>query len=144
MGTAGMVLKRPLPCSSRVVPGGAPLGFSGVFSRIGASVRSAHCCSEVEGWRPSTTSLIAESAMADSGAEGRALLSELLGAISANYSPLIIRDARIGSKEADFGGRSLTFADSLLRCRSFADGLGGGMGSDQQLAGVEEREAFAL
>src|SRR5271169_4884404 len=47
-----MVVKRALPCSSRLTPVGAPIGFSGDFSSDGARVFSAHCCSDAEGWRP--------------------------------------------------------------------------------------------
>ena len=41
-----------VPCSSRLMPVGAPIGFSGAFSSVGASVFSAHCFSDSEGWRP--------------------------------------------------------------------------------------------
>src|ERR1700677_3506822 len=57
-----MVLKRALPCASRLVPVGAPIGFSGAFSSVGANVCSAHACSEAAGWRASKTSAIGRSA----------------------------------------------------------------------------------
>src|SRR5208283_5590554 len=57
-----MVLKRAWPCSSRLVPVGAPIGFSGDFSSVGASVFSAHSFSDDAGWRSSKTSEIGVSA----------------------------------------------------------------------------------
>src|SRR5713101_7822353 len=57
-----MVVKRAWPCSSRLMPVGAPIGFSGAFSRVGAKVFSAHAFSATEGWRPSKTSAIGLSA----------------------------------------------------------------------------------
>src|ERR1035441_2721680 len=57
-----MVLKRACPCSSRFVPVEAPIGFSGAFSRVGASVFSAHAFSEAAGWRLSNRSEIGLSA----------------------------------------------------------------------------------
>src|SRR5579859_2136966 len=56
MGTPEMVVKRAWPCSSRFTPVGAPIGFSGAFSSVGASVFSAHFFSASEGWRFSNTS----------------------------------------------------------------------------------------
>src|SRR5260370_23700515 len=56
MGTPETVVKRARPCSSTFTPLGAPIGFSGDFSRAGSSVFSAHCFSDSEGWRFSTTS----------------------------------------------------------------------------------------
>src|SRR5258708_16102449 len=58
MGTPEMVVKRARPCSSRLMPVGAPIGFSGAFSRVGAKVFSAHAISATERWRPSKTSAI--------------------------------------------------------------------------------------
>src|SRR5260370_39631031 len=51
-----MVVKRARPCSWRLTPVGGPIGFSGVFSRVGSRVFSAHCFSATEGWRFSNTS----------------------------------------------------------------------------------------
>src|SRR5271167_1779161 len=62
MGTPEIVVKRALPCSSRFTPVGAPIGCSGDFSRVGASVFSAHCFSAAEGWRFSKTSAMGLSA----------------------------------------------------------------------------------
>src|SRR5579863_9927021 len=55
-GTPEIVVKRARPCSSRLTPVGAPIGFSGDFSSVGASVSSAHFFSCAEGWRFSKTS----------------------------------------------------------------------------------------
>src|SRR5208282_3324424 len=57
-----MLLKRAWPCASRFVPVGAPIGFSGALSSVGASVFSAHSFSDGAGWRPSKTSEIGLSA----------------------------------------------------------------------------------
>src|SRR5208283_1199864 len=62
MGVFEMVLKRAWPWSSTLVPVGAPIGLSGAFSSVGASVFSAHSFSDAAGWRPSKTSLIGLSA----------------------------------------------------------------------------------
>src|SRR6266446_1898513 len=62
MGTPEIVVKRAFPCSSRFVPVGAPIGFSGVFSSVGASVFSAQSFSAAVGCRPSKTSAIGLSA----------------------------------------------------------------------------------
>src|SRR6202049_328513 len=51
-----MVVKRARPCSSRLMPVGAPIGFSGAFCRVGARVFSAHFFSATPGWRFSKTS----------------------------------------------------------------------------------------
>src|SRR5271166_2440500 len=51
MGTPEIVVKRAWPCSSRLVPVGAPMGRSGDFSSVGASVFSAQFFSASEGWR---------------------------------------------------------------------------------------------
>jgi len=40
-GAFEIVLNRAWPCSSRLVPVAAPIGFSGDFSSVGASVFSA-------------------------------------------------------------------------------------------------------
>src|SRR5277367_7006779 len=56
MGKPEIVVKRAWPCSSRFTPLGAPIGRSGDFSSVGASVFSAHCCSSSAGWRFSNTS----------------------------------------------------------------------------------------
>src|ERR1700730_6747796 len=56
MGTPEMVVKRAWPCSSRLMPVGHTISFSGAFSRVGAKVFSAHAFSATEGWRPSKTS----------------------------------------------------------------------------------------
>src|SRR5580658_5759498 len=58
-----MVLKRAWPCSSRLVPVGAPIGFSGALSRVGARVFSAQSFSDADGLRPSNTSETGLSAM---------------------------------------------------------------------------------
>src|SRR5260370_181286 len=57
-----MVLKRAWPCSSRLVPVGALIGFSGALSSVGARVFSAQSFSDAAGWRPSKTSEIGLSA----------------------------------------------------------------------------------
>src|SRR5208283_4883514 len=57
-----MVLKRAWPCSSTLVPVGAPIGFSGALSSAGASVFSAHSFSDAVGLRSSKTSEIGLSA----------------------------------------------------------------------------------
>src|SRR6266581_2643080 len=62
MGTPEIVVKRACPCSSRFTPVGAPIGRSGDFSSVGASVFSAHFFSASEGCRPSNTSAIGLSA----------------------------------------------------------------------------------
>src|SRR5271169_6020607 len=60
-----MVVKRAWPCSSTLMPLAAPMGFSGAFSRVGASVFSAHCFSDSDGWRPfSRISVTGDSATA--------------------------------------------------------------------------------
>src|SRR4029077_10958337 len=56
MGTPEIVVKRACPCSSRFTPLGAPIGRSGDFSTVGASVFSAHFFSAPEGLRFSKTS----------------------------------------------------------------------------------------
>ena len=62
MGRSEIVLKRGWPCSSRLTPVGAPMGFSGDFSSEGASVFSAQFFSDCDGWRFSNTSEIGLSA----------------------------------------------------------------------------------
>src|SRR5438067_4952179 len=62
MGTPEIVVKRARPCSSRFTPVGAPMGRSGAFSRVGASVFSAHFFSASDGWRLSKTPAIGLSA----------------------------------------------------------------------------------
>src|SRR5581483_10751110 len=62
MGVLEMVEKRACPASSRLVPVGRPMGFSGAFSSAGARVFSAHSFSDAEGLRPSNTSRIGDSA----------------------------------------------------------------------------------
>src|SRR6266852_3813794 len=62
MGTPEIVVKRAFPCSSRFTPVGAPIGRSGDFSSVGASVFSAQFFSPSEGWRFSKTSAIGVSA----------------------------------------------------------------------------------
>src|SRR5262249_8894571 len=57
-----IVVKRACPCSSRFIPLGAPIDFSGDFSKVGWSVFSAHCFSDDEGARPSKTAAIGLSA----------------------------------------------------------------------------------
>src|SRR5260370_28224975 len=57
-----MVLNRAWPWSSRVVPVGALIGFSGALSSVGARVFSAQSFSDAAGWRPSKTSEIGLSA----------------------------------------------------------------------------------
>src|ERR1700728_1570974 len=56
MGTPEIVVKRARPCSSTLMPVGAPMGCSGAFSMVGASVFSAQFFSAAEGWRFSKTS----------------------------------------------------------------------------------------
>src|SRR5215469_10916473 len=60
-----MVVKLALPFSSRFTPVAPPIGFSGFFSSVGASVFSAHCFSDSEGCRPSKISWIGDSATLD-------------------------------------------------------------------------------
>src|SRR5713226_5697748 len=62
MGTPEIVVKRARPCSSMLVPVGAPIGRSGDFSRVGRSVFSAQFFSASEGWRFSKTSAMGLSA----------------------------------------------------------------------------------
>src|ERR1700730_5252884 len=62
MGKPEIVVKRAWPCSSRFTPVGAPIGRSGFFSSVGASVFSAQFFSTSEGWRFSKTSAIGFSA----------------------------------------------------------------------------------
>src|SRR4030081_129 len=62
MGTPEIVVKRARPCSSTLVPVGAPIARSGAFSRVGNSVFSAQFASASEGWRFSNTSAIGLSA----------------------------------------------------------------------------------
>src|ERR1035438_2410112 len=62
IGTPEIVVKRACPCSSRFTPVGAPIGRSGDFSSVGASVFSAHFFSPSAGWRSSNTSAIGLSA----------------------------------------------------------------------------------
>src|SRR5580700_665369 len=62
MGTPEIVVKRAFPLASRLVPVGAPIGRSGVFSSVGPSVFSAQSFSLAEGCRPSKTSLTGLSA----------------------------------------------------------------------------------
>src|ERR1700730_10756077 len=57
-----MVVNCACPLSSRLVPLAAPIGFSGAFSNVLASVVSAQRFSESDGWRPSKTSAIGLSA----------------------------------------------------------------------------------
>src|SRR5215471_19923330 len=58
MGTPEMVENRARLCSSRLTPVGAPIGFSGDFSSVGSSVRSAHFVSASAGFRSLETSVI--------------------------------------------------------------------------------------
>src|SRR5579872_5364283 len=62
MGAPEIVVKRAWACSSRFTPVGAPIGRSGDFSSVGASVFSAHVFSAAFGWRLSKTSAIGLSA----------------------------------------------------------------------------------
>src|SRR6266496_2246907 len=62
MGTFEIVLKRAWPCSSRLVPVGAPMGFSGALSSVGTKVLSAQSFSDCAGLRLSKTSEIGLSA----------------------------------------------------------------------------------
>src|SRR6266850_7778225 len=64
MGAFEIVLKRAWPCSSRLVPVAAPIGFSEALSSVGSRVFSAHSFSGAEGCRPSKTSEIGLSATA--------------------------------------------------------------------------------
>src|SRR5947209_19959980 len=63
MGTPLIVVNWAWPLSSRLIPVGAPIGFSGDFSSVLARVVSAQRFSESDGWRPSKTSAIGFSAM---------------------------------------------------------------------------------
>ena len=56
MGTFEIVLKRVWPDWSTFTPVGAPMGFSGDFSIVGASVPSAQVLSAAVGCRFSKTS----------------------------------------------------------------------------------------
>src|SRR5271170_6191765 len=87
MGTSEIVEKRACPFSSRLVPVGAPIGRSGAFSRVGASVFSAHCFSDSEGWRPSNTSAIGLSATCG-----------LEGFLSGMNTPSSFDDRRVGPR----------------------------------------------
>src|SRR5258708_38570761 len=62
-GTPEIVVKRACPCSSRFMPVAAPIGFSGAFSIVGASVSSAHFFSAEEGWRFTKRSAMGVSAI---------------------------------------------------------------------------------
>src|SRR5580700_6841548 len=105
MGTPEIVEKRACPFSSTLVPVGAPIGRSGAFSRVGASVFSAHCFSAWEGWRPSNTSAIGFSATC-----GRA------GFLSAMNTPSSFDDRRARG-EPQGGRRSQLglYGDSMFR-----------------------------
>src|SRR5882757_1977959 len=61
-GTPEIVVKRACPCSPTFTPLGAPIGCSGDFSSVGASVFSAHFFSAAEGRRSSKMSLMGFSA----------------------------------------------------------------------------------
>src|SRR5258708_1531584 len=61
-GTPEIVVKRACPCSSRFTPVDAPIGRSGDFSSVGASVFSGHSFSTSEGRRSSKMSLMGLSA----------------------------------------------------------------------------------
>src|SRR5438270_4771380 len=62
MGRPEIVVNRAWPCSSRLVPVGAPIGRSGLFSSVGARAFSAQFFSAAEGWRFSKTFAIGLSA----------------------------------------------------------------------------------
>src|SRR5258706_8002451 len=85
MGTPEIVVKRACPCSSRFTPVGAPIGRSGFFSSVGASVFSAHCFSSGEGWRFSKTS-----------ATGLSATCGLVGFFSGIRTPVFCCDDREG------------------------------------------------
>src|SRR3954470_20678576 len=57
-----MVVNWAWPLSSTFTPVGAPMGRSGFFSSVLASVVSAHFFSDSDGWRSSKTSWIGDSA----------------------------------------------------------------------------------
>src|SRR5438270_11375543 len=62
-----ILVKRARPLPSRLVPVGAPIGFSGEFSITGSKVFSAQSFSDSEGWRLSLTSAIGDSVTGLSG-----------------------------------------------------------------------------
>src|SRR5437764_13441704 len=85
MGTPEIVVNCARLCSSRFTPVGAPIGFSGAFSREGRSVFSAQRFSESDGWRLSVTSEIG--------------LSETVGRFFSAISTLMIGDALMAGKQ---------------------------------------------
>src|SRR6266404_1491040 len=95
-----MVLKRAWPCSSRLVPVGAPIGFSGALSSVGARVFSAQSFSDAAGWRPSKTSEIGLSATTlDRSAFG--FLSDIHVPSSVPTTTLMIEEDRHAAKWRD-------------------------------------------
>src|SRR5579862_9312468 len=82
MGTFEIVLKRAWLCSSRFVPVGAPIGFSGAFSSVGASVFSAQAFSDGDGLRSSKTS--------ETGLSAKALLTFAFGSWSGIRLPALL------------------------------------------------------
>src|SRR5229473_8020771 len=96
MGAFEIVLKRAWPCSSRLVPVGEPIGFSGALSSVGARVFSAQSFSDAAGWRPSKTSEIGLSAATlDKSASG------LLSGIHLPTLTLMIEEDRHAAKRRD-------------------------------------------
>src|SRR5215467_10388197 len=78
----------------------APMGFSGDFSSDGASVLSAHCCSDLDGLRPSSKRSV--TGVSASVLPLRLVLSGMyyptLSALKDERCSLV--DARVGSKGA--------------------------------------------
>src|SRR5215472_10199496 len=94
-----MVVKRAWPYSSRLMSLGSPMGFSGDFSREVARVFSPHCCSEAEGWRPSSK----RSATGDSLRDfpvGLVLSGMCYPTVPALGGRCSLVDAKVGSKGA--------------------------------------------
>src|SRR5580704_14026634 len=96
MGTPEIVVKRARPCSSRFTPVGTPIGRSGDFSRVGASVFSAHSFSAVEGWRLSKTS-----------ATGLSATCGLDGFFSGMRTPVFLCDDKERRRHGQVGVRAI-------------------------------------
>src|ERR1700685_1055682 len=94
MGTPETVVKRACPCSSTFMPVGAPIGRSGAFSRVGASVFSAQFFSVSEERRFSKTSATGFSATCG------------LDCFFSIRTPVFCCDDREASATGQGGGRS--------------------------------------
>src|ERR1035438_9970221 len=94
MGTPETVVKRACPCSSTFMPVGAPIGRSGAFSRVGASVFSAQFFSASEERRFSKTSATGFSATCG------------LDCFFSIRTPVFCCDDREASATGQGGGRS--------------------------------------